>query len=80
MKKGNISLNINADVIEGPRGFSIKEVKYKETLVDGSNVYEIIREDNNVIGEITAKKGEKEIQEKREILEEGYQVLLKKVK
>ena len=59
MKKGNISLNINADVIEGPRGFSIKEVKYKETLVDGSNVYEIIREDNNVIGEITAKKGEK---------------------
>ena len=46
MKKGNISLNINADVIEGPRGFSIKEVKYKETLVDGSNVYEIIREDN----------------------------------
>ncbi|MFV0579846.1 MAG: hypothetical protein ACK5NU_14465 [Fusobacterium ulcerans] len=59
MKKGNISLNINADVIEGPRGFSIKEVKYKETLVDGSNVYEVIREDNNVIGEITAKKGDK---------------------
>lgn len=59
MKKGNISLNINADVIEGPRGLSIKELKYKETLVDGSNVYNVIREDNNIIGEIVAKKGEK---------------------
>lgn len=59
MKKGNISLNINADVIEGPRGLSIKELKYKETLVDGSNVYDVIREDNNIIGEIAAKKGDK---------------------
>ncbi len=59
MKKGNISLNVNADVIEGPRGLSIKELKYKETLVDGSNVYNVIREDNNIIGEIVAKKGEK---------------------
>lgn len=59
MKKGNISLNVNADVIEGPRGLSIKELKYKETLVDGSNVYNVIREDNNIIGEITSKKGEK---------------------
>ncbi|WP_462427656.1 hypothetical protein [Fusobacterium varium] len=59
MKKGNISLNINADVIEGPRGLSIKELKYKETLADGSNAYDVIREDNNIIGEITAKKGDK---------------------
>lgn len=59
MKKGNISLNINADAIEGPRGLSIKELKYKETLVDGSNVYNVIREDNNIIGKIVVKKGEK---------------------
>ena len=59
MKKGNISLNINAEVVEGPRGLSIKELKYKETLADGSNVYSVIREDNNIIGEITVKKGDK---------------------
>lgn len=59
MKKGNISLNINAEVIEGPRGLSIKELKYKETLLNGDNVYSVIREDNNIIGEVTAKKGDK---------------------
>jgi|GEM_PF-6688372 len=59
MKKGNIALNINADVVEGPRGLSIKELKYKETLANGDNVYSVIREDNNIIGEVTAKKGDK---------------------
>lgn len=59
MKKGNISLEINAEVVEGPRGLSIQSLRYKETLSNGDNVYEIIREDNNVIGEITTKKGDK---------------------
>lgn len=59
MKKGNISLELNAEVVEGPRGLSIKELKYKETLLNGDNVYEIIIEDNSIIGEITAKKGDK---------------------
>ena len=59
MKKGNISLEINAEVVEGPRGLSIQSLRYKETLSNGDNVYEIIREDNNVIGEITVKKGDK---------------------
>ena len=61
-KKGNISLEINGEVVEGPRGFSIKELKYKETSSNGDNVYEVIREDNIIIGEITAKKGEQGIQ------------------
>lgn len=61
-KKGNIFLEINGEVVEGPRGFSIKELKYKETSSNGDNIYEVIREDNRIIGEITAKKGEQGIQ------------------
>lgn len=57
MKKGNVALEINAGVIEGPRGLSIKELKYKETSFNGDNIYEVIREDGNVIGEVIAKKG-----------------------
>lgn len=61
-KKGNISLEIKAEAIEGPRGLSIKELKYKEILSNGDSVYEVIREDNSLIGEIIAKKGEQGIQ------------------
>lgn len=57
MKKGNVALEINAGVIAGPRGLSIKSLKYKETSSNGDNVYEVIREDENVIGEVIAKRG-----------------------
>lgn len=59
MKKGNISLSVNAEVVEGPRGLSIKEIRYKETLVNGNNIYQVILENNVVIGEIECKKGDK---------------------
>lgn len=59
MKKGNIALEINAGVIEGPRGLSIKEIRYKETLTNGNNIYQVILENNVVIGEIECKKGDK---------------------
>lgn len=59
MKKGNIALEINTEIIEGPRGLSIKEIKYKETLPNGNNVYQIILENNVSIGEIECKKGDK---------------------
>lgn len=59
MKKGNISLDINTDIVEGPRGLSIKEVKYKETLANGNNIYQVILENNVVIGEVECKKGDK---------------------
>ena len=62
MKKGNISLSINAGVIEGPRGLSIQSLRHKETLTNGDNVYEVLREDNKVIGTIVAKKGAQGIQ------------------
>lgn len=57
MKKGNVALEINAGVIEGPRGLSIKSLKYKETSANGDNVYEVIREDEDIIGEVIAKRG-----------------------
>ena len=62
MKKGNVALEINAGVIEGPRGLSIKELKYKETSSNGDNVYEVIREDGNIIGEVRVKRGNQGIQ------------------
>ncbi len=59
MKKGNISLDINTDIVEGPRGLSIKEIRYKETLANGNNIYQVILENNVVIGEVECKKGDK---------------------
>ncbi|MDU1912428.1 hypothetical protein [Fusobacterium sp.] len=59
MKKGNILLNINADVVEGPKGLSIREIMYKETLANGNNIYQVVLENNIVIGEIECKKGNK---------------------
>lgn len=61
-KQGNIALEIKSEIIKGPRGLSIQSLKYKETLSNGDNVYEVIREDDSIIGEITAKKGEQGIQ------------------
>ena len=73
MKKGNIALEVNAEVIEGPRGLSIKSLKYKETSSNGDNIYEVVREDGAIIGEVTVKRG---IQgEKGEIGETGRGIL-----
>lgn len=59
MKKGNISLEIKGEIIEGPRGLSIQEIRYKETLANGNNIYQVILENNVVIGEVECKKGDK---------------------
>ncbi len=61
-KQGNIALEIKSEIIKGPRGLSIQSLKYKETLPNGDNIYEVIREDNVILGEITAKKGAQGIQ------------------
>ena len=58
MKSGMV-LKAGAEAVRGPRGLSIKELKYKETLANGNNIYQIILENNVVIGEITTKKGDK---------------------
>ena len=61
MKNGMV-LKASAEVVRGPRGLSIKELKYKETLTNGNNIYKVILENDVVIGEIEAKKGDKGIQ------------------
>lgn len=80
MKKGNVALEINAGVIEGPRGLSIKELKYKETSSNGDNVYEVIREDENIIGEVRAKRGNQGIQGEKGETGRGILSFLKKNK
>lgn len=59
MAKHRIEIKVGATVVQGPRGFSIKDVKFKETLANGDNVYQVLLEDNSVIGEILVKKGDK---------------------
>lgn len=59
MAKHGIEVKVGATVVQGPRGFSIKDVKFKETLPNGDNVYQIIIEDDSIIGEIIVKKGDK---------------------
>lgn len=59
MAKHGIEIKVGATAVQGPRGFSIKDVKFKETLSNGDNVYQVLLEDNSVIGEILVKKGDK---------------------
>lgn len=54
-----VKIKVGAEVVQGPRGLSIKELRYKETLTNGNNIYEVILENNVVIGEIETKKGNK---------------------
>ncbi|WP_373077295.1 tail fiber domain-containing protein [Fusobacterium varium] len=79
MKNGMI-LKASAEVVRGPRGLSIKELKYKETLTNGNNIYEVILENDVVIGEIEAKKGDKGIQGIKGDTGRGIESLLKRDK
>lgn len=73
-------LKASAEVVRGPRGLSIKELKYKETLTNGNNIYEVILENDVVIGEIEAKKGDKGIQGIKGDTGRGIESLLKRDK
>lgn len=59
MKKAGLHISAEATAVQGPRGLSIKELKFKEILANGDNVYQVILENNAIIGEVTAKKGDK---------------------
>ena len=80
MGKSGMTLKASAEVVRGPRGLSIKELKYKETLANGNNIYEVILENNVVIGEIESKKGDKGIQGIKGDTGRGIFSLLKKGK
>lgn len=58
MKRG-IEVKVGASAVQGPRGLSIKEIKLKETSPNGDNIYQIIIENDDIIGEFTSKKGDK---------------------
>lgn len=57
--KAGLKISADASVVQGPRGLSIKEFKFKETLSNGDNIYQIILENGQVIGELVSKKGDK---------------------
>lgn len=57
--KSGIEVKVGASAVQGPRGLSIKGIKLKETLPNGDNVYQIIIENDDIIGEFTSKKGDK---------------------
>lgn len=59
MSKAGLHISAEATAVQGPRGLSIKEFKFKETLSNGDNVYQVILENNTIIGELTARKGDK---------------------
>lgn len=59
MSTGQINLNIGAEIVTGPRGLSIKNVVLKEVLPNKDNVYNVILENNSIIGELLIRKGDK---------------------
>lgn len=59
MSTGQINLNIGAEMVTGPRGLSIKSIILKEVLPNKDNVYNVILEDNSIIGELLIRKGDK---------------------
>lgn len=80
MGKSGMTLKASAEVVRGPRGLSIKELRFKETLENGNNIYEVILENDVVIGEIEAKKGDKGMQGIKGDTGRGIFSLLKKGK
>lgn len=58
MRKRKFGIELDAGIVEGPRGLSIGTVAFKETLSNGNNVYEIFLENNLKIGEFVANKGD----------------------
>lgn len=59
MSTGKINLNVGAEMVTGPRGLSIKSVVLKEVLPNEDNVYNVILEDNSIVGELLIRKGDK---------------------
>lgn len=58
IRKRKFGIELDAGIVEGPRGLSIGLVKFKETLPSGNNVYEVFLENNVKIGEFISNKGD----------------------
>ena len=57
-KKRGVHIEIDPQMMIGPRGLSISLVKFKETLANGNNVYNIFIENGQKVGEFIANKGD----------------------
>lgn len=57
MKYGIIGLEVDATAVQGAQGYSIQAVQLDHVDSDNNNVYNVVRNDGNVIGQITANRG-----------------------
>lgn len=57
MRKRKFGIELDAGVVEGPRGLSIDRIVFKETSANGNNVYEVFLENDKKIGELVSNKG-----------------------
>ncbi|MCQ9628086.1 tail fiber protein [Cetobacterium somerae] len=57
-KKRGVHIEIDPQMMIGPRGLSISLVKFKETLANGNNVYNVFIENGQKVGEFIANKGD----------------------
>lgn len=57
MRKRKFGIELDAGIVEGPRGLSIERIAFKETLENGNNVYEVFLENDKKIGELVSNKG-----------------------
>lgn len=58
-KKRGVHIEIDPQMMIGPRGLSISLVEFKETLANGNNVYNVFIENGQKVGEFIANKGDK---------------------
>lgn len=57
MRKRKFGIELDAGIVEGPRGLSIDRITFRETLPNGNNVYEVFLENNKKIGELISNQG-----------------------
>lgn len=57
-RKRKFGIELDAGIVEGPRGLSISKVIFKETLSNGNNVYSIFIENGEIVGEFIANQGQ----------------------
>lgn len=57
-KLRGIKVELDAGIVEGPRGLSIGKILFKEKLENGNNVYDVFLENGEIIGKLISDKGD----------------------
>lgn len=58
-KLRGIKVELDAGIVEGPRGLSIGKILFKEKLENGNNVYDVFLENGEIIGQLISDKGDR---------------------